>query len=72
MKTYLVSYAQGNIAITKVIQANSEKIAISNFIQMYDQYDITSNEVDVMECEEFNVNVETVFNKLKQIHGTKK
>jgi hypothetical protein len=72
MKTYLVSYAQGNIAITKVINTVSKKDAIKNFIQMYDQYDITSNEIDVMECDEFNVNVETVFNKLKQIHGTKK
>jgi hypothetical protein len=72
MKTYLVSYAQGNIAITKVIDANSEKSAIRDFIKFYDQYDIASNEVDVMECEEFNMNVETAFNKLKEMYGTKK
>ncbi len=67
MKTYLVSYGQGNISISKVIDAYSEKDAINIFIEMYDQYDITSNEIDVLECEEVNVMVKETFEKIKEL-----
>jgi hypothetical protein len=67
MKTYLVSYGQGNISISKVIDAYSEKDAINIFIETYDQYDITSNEVDVLECEEVKSMVKETFEKIKEL-----
>jgi hypothetical protein len=67
MKTYLVSYGQGNISISKVIDAYSEKDAINIFIEMYDQYDITSNELDVLECEEIKSMVKETFEKIKEL-----
>jgi hypothetical protein len=65
MKTYLVSYGQGNISISKVIDAYSEKDAINIFIETYDQYDITTNELDVLECEEVKSMVKETFEKIK-------
>ena len=72
MKTYLVSYSQGEILITKIIKAKSEKNAIEIFIEAYDQYDITNNEVEIIECEEFNANIEKVFKKIKEMHSLNK
>jgi hypothetical protein len=67
MKTYLVSYGQGNVSISKVIDAYSEKDAINIFIEMYDQYDIASNELDVLECEEVKSMVKETFEKIKEL-----
>ena len=67
MKTYLVSYGQGNVSISKVIDAYSEKDAINIFIEMYDEYDIASNELDVLECEEVNIMVNETFKKINEL-----
>lgn len=67
MKTYLISYGNGNISISKIIKADSEKNAIDDFIETYDQYDISSTDVDVLECEEFNKSVYEAWKKIKEL-----
>ena len=72
MKTFIVSYGNGEVLITKVINAKSKTTAIKMFIEHYDQYDISKNEVDILEGEEFNENVEAVWQKIKEPQTTKK
>jgi hypothetical protein len=67
MKTYLISYGNGNISISKIIKADSEKNATEFFLEMYDQYDISSTDVDVLECEEFNQSVVEAWKKIKEL-----
>jgi hypothetical protein len=67
MKTYLISYGNGNISISKIIKSDSKKNAIEGFLEIYDQYDISRTDIDVLECEEFNQSVYEVWKKIKEL-----
>ena len=56
-----------NDSISKIIKADSEKNATEFFLEMYDQYDISSTDVDVLECEEFNQSVVEAWKKIKEL-----
>ena len=45
---YILVYKNGDISITKVIEADSKEQAIDIFLEAYEDYDITRNEIDVM------------------------
>lgn len=72
MKTFIINYGHGNISVAKAIKAKNKTSAIKNFIDYYDQFDITKNEVDIFEFEQLDVSVETIFNKLKEMQDMKK
>ena len=52
MKTFIINYGHGNISVAKAIKAKNKSLAIKNFIDYYDQFDITKNEVDIFEFEQ--------------------
>lgn len=45
---YILIYRNGDLSITKIIEADSQDKALDLFLKMYEDYDIAKNEVDIM------------------------
>ena len=45
---YILVYRNGDLSITKIIEADSQDKALDLFLKMYEDYDIAKNEVDIM------------------------
>lgn len=45
---YILIYRNGDLSITKVIEADSKDTALDIFLKTYEDYDVTRNEVDVL------------------------
>ena len=45
---YILIYKNGDLSITKIIEASSKDEALDIFLKDYQDYDITKNEVDIV------------------------
>lgn len=45
---YILIYKNGDLSITKIIEASSKDEALDIFLKDYQDYDITRNEVDIV------------------------
>lgn len=45
---YILIYRNGDLSVTKIIEADSQDKALDLFLKMYEDYDIAKNEVDIM------------------------
>ena len=45
---YILIYRNGDLSITKIIEADSQDKALDLILKMYEDYDIIKNEVDIM------------------------
>ena len=45
---YILIYKNGDLSITKIIEASSKDEALDIFLKDYQDYDMTRNEVDIM------------------------
>ena len=61
---YILIYRNGDLSITKIIEADSQDKALDLFLKMYEDYDIAKNEVDIMIHDDMKNLVSDFWNKV--------